>query len=275
LDKIPEILKELSVEFLPRTEVGPVVGGFHLFSVSNYMVFMFITLFVTMAFFLVARSRSAAALARGATGVDLVPHGISNAAEALVDFVRNSICVDVMGEEGRKYFPFVGTLFFFVLFNNLIGLIPGFKAGTGTIGTTATWGVMVFIVYNAIGIRKNGPWGYLKSFVPSGVPLWLVPVMFPLEVLSHFIRPVTLAIRLFANLYAGHVVLGVFALFSALLLGPLFAGHLQFVSIVGVLTILVQILMYAFEIFVAAIQAYVFAILTAVYISGALHASEH
>lgn len=266
MDKIPEILRELTVQHFPQTASwGP-------FAISNYTVFLVLMVIVTAIFWIVASRRAARIMAEGGTGMDLVPHGISNAAEFLVDFVRNSICIDVIGEEGKKYFPFIGTIFVAVLFSNLLGLIPGAKAATGITGTTFTWGLIVFVVYNAIGFRKQGAWGYVKSFVPSGVPMWLVPFMFPLEVLTHFLRPVTLGIRLFANIYAGHVVLGVFALFSALLFRPLFQGHLVLSSVVGILPMLATIAMYAFELFVAAIQAYVFAILTAVYIQGALHA---
>jgi F-type H+-transporting ATPase subunit a len=236
----------------------PVMGG--EFVLTNYMFFLLIAFAVTTIFFVVA-----------ATRVSLVPKGIGNMAEAAVEFVRDGICIDVMGPEGKKYFPFVATAFFFILFNNVIGLIPGCKPGTGTMGTTVTWALMVFLLYNYIGFQKHGFVGYIKSFAPSGdVALPLKIYVWLLEVISHFIRPLTLSVRLFANMYAGHVTLGVFALF-VVLLGEA-AGA---VKVLAILPWALQIIMYAFEVFVAFIQAYVFAILTAVYIGGAIHAGEH
>jgi ATP synthase subunit 6 len=153
---------------------------------------------------------------------------------------------------------------FAVLF---LGLIPGMKPGTGTLGTTFAWGIMVFVVYNAIGFKKHGVVGYLKSFLPSGTPWWLVWLIYPLEVISHFLRPFTLGVRLYANMYAGHIVLGIFGIFVVMMASALS----PVTAIVGSLSLVMQIIMYAFEVFVAFIQAYVFAILTTVYINGAIH----
>jgi F-type H+-transporting ATPase subunit a len=228
---------------------------------TNYMVFLVVALLLTFIFMIVVARK-----------VSLVPKSrLANLGEMTVEFVRDSIVVDVMGPAGLKYLPFVLTVFLAVLFNNFLGLIPGLKPGTGTLGTTFTWGIMVFLVYNGIGFRTNGFVGYMKSFLPSGTPGWLVPLIYPLEIISHFLRPFTLGVRLYANMYAGHIVLGVFAIFVAIALealGPVTA-------VTGILALLMQIIMYAFEVFVAFIQAYVFAILTAVYINGALHAQEH
>jgi F-type H+-transporting ATPase subunit a len=131
--------------------------------------------------------------------------------------------------------------------------------------------VLVFIVYNWIGFQKNGFKTYMKSFLPSGTPWWLVWLIYPLELISHFLRPFTLAVRLYANMYAGHIVLGVFVIFIKIVLNDINAGSV----VVGFLSFLMLIIMYAFEVFVAFIQAYVFTILTSVYISGALHAKDH
>jgi F-type H+-transporting ATPase subunit a len=254
---VEELLHELSVMSVNGHPVAPLGGPF---VITNYMFWLLVSLVVTVVFFMVAARKAS-----------LVPKGIANVAEAAVEFVRDGICIDVMGPEGKRYFPFVATTFFFVLFNNVIGLIPGAKAGTGTMSTTVTWAVMVFVVYNYIGIAKHGFLGYMKSFAPSGkVPFVLKVYVWILEVISHLIRPLTLSVRLFANMYAGHVTLGVFALF-VVLLGEA-AGAAK---VAAVLPLAVQIVMYAFEVFVAFIQAYVFAILTAVYIGGAIHAGEH
>jgi F-type H+-transporting ATPase subunit a len=189
------------------------------------------------------------------------------------------MCTDVIGEQGVKYFPFIATLFFFILFNNMIGLIPGFKPGTGTIGVTATLAILTWVVFVWVGIVKNGFFGYMKSLIPSGVRemglgarIGLGAYIFALEFFSTFIiRPLTLAVRLFANMYAGHIIIGIFSAFVALAWAKFSIGG----GLIGGLSLVMTILMYAFEVFVAFIQAYVFAILTAVYIGSSLHASEH
>lgn len=230
------------------------------FTLTNYTFWLILAVLLVAVFFVVASRKER-----------LVPKGIANLAEAGVELVRNNICIDVMGPEGAKYFPFIGTVFFFVLFNNLLGNIPPALPGTGTVGTTFTWGIIVFLVYNGIGIKKNGAWGYLKSLVPSGTPLLLKPFIFLIELISHALRPFTLGVRLFANMYAGHIMLGVFSIFCVLVLEHFTAVG----ALVLPLSFIMEVVLRAFEVFVAVLQAYIFSILTAVYINGALHASEH
>jgi F-type H+-transporting ATPase subunit a len=250
-EKLGHLLHELSV--LPLSEHAA-------FSLTNYTFWLIIGVLLLLVFAIVA-SRKAA----------LVPSGVGNLFESGVEFVRNGICVDIMGPEGRKYFPFIGTMFFFVLFNNLLGNIPPALPGTGTVGTTFTWAIIVFLVYNAIGIKKVGLGHYIKSFIPSGTPMWLAPLIFAIEIISHLLRPFTLGVRLFANMYAGHIMLGVFAIFMAMALEHFTAVG----ALVLPLSFLMQVILRAFELFVAVLQAYIFSILTAVYINGALHAGEH
>lgn len=253
--KIEELLHELSVLSLSGGH-GEAAG----FSLTNYTFWLIVAVTLLIVFFVVASRR-----------VKLVPSGIGNLAEAGVDFVRGGICVDVMGPEGKKYFPFLGTMFFFVLFNNLLGNIPPALPGTGTVGTTFTWAIIVFIFYNAVGIKKVGLVKYIKGFVPHGTPFWLAPLIFLLELISHLLRPFTLGIRLFANMYAGHIMLGVFAIFVAI-----FVERFSAVSIAVVpLAFFMQVILRVFELMVAVLQAYIFTILTAVYLDGALHAGEH
>ena len=259
--KVTELLNELN----PFAVFGQGAAEGHELAknavvLTNYSFFLIVAIALTALFFFVVSRK-----------MSLVPKGIGNIGEMGVEFVRNNIVVDVMGQEGVKYLPFIVTVFFAVLFNNFLGLIPGLKPGTGTLGTTFGWGIMVFVVYNWIGFKKNGFLGYLKSFLPSGTPWWLIPLIYPLEVISHFLRPFTLGVRLYANMYAGHIVLGVFGIFVVMVASAL--SPVGFV--VGGLSLIMQIIMYAFEVFVAFIQAYVFAILTAVYMNGALHATEH
>lgn len=205
----------------------------------------------------------------GARKPKLIPSGWQNAIEALLEFIRNSIVLDTIGPEGAKYFPFIATLFIYILVANLIGLIPGAKTATSVTSVTGAWAIMVFLLYNWIGVRKQGPIKYLGSFAPKGVPLVLKPVMFLLEIVSHLLRPFSLAVRLFANMIAGHLVLGIFTLFAvqigrdSLAMWP--AKAIPMVVVVGVMM---------FELFVSAIQAYIFSVLTSIYISGAL-SEEH
>ena len=249
-EKIGELLHELSVI--------PLSGA--AFSLTNYTFWMLVASTLLLVFVVVASRK-----------ITLVPSGIGNLFESGVEVIRNGICVDIMGPEGKKYFPFIGTMFFFVLFNNLLGNIPPALPGTGTVGTTFTWAIVVFLVYNGIGIKKVGFFKYIKALVPTGTPIFLAPLIFLIEVISHFLRPFTLGVRLFANMYAGHIMLGVFAVFMALAI-----EHFTPVgALVLPLSFLMQVILRAFEVFVAVLQAYIFSILTAVYINGALHAGEH
>ncbi len=273
-----EGLGEKVQELLHHLEAAPLFGheGSELNSLgvaqwkltpvfTNYMLFLLVGIALCLVFFVFVR----ASIARSRKS-DLVPSGVGNIGEAGYTFVRSNIVLDVLGEEGAKYTSFVATVFFAVLFQNLLGLLPGSKPGTGTLGTTLTWGLIVFIWVNVVGFQKNGI-GYLKSFLPSGTPKLLAPFIYLLEMISHFLKPFTLGVRLYANMYAGHIILGVFAIFVELALHDL--GPVS--AVTGVLSFAMQTIMYAFEVFVAALQAYIFAVLTAVYISGALHASEH
>lgn len=261
----PNPLEFVNAAVAERADKVP--ASYQNFTFTNYTFWLLPAVVLLVLFFTMARAAAKKQLA----AADFVPKGILNVAEAGVALVRSSICMDVMGPEGAKYFPFIGTIFFFVLFNNLLGNIPPALPGTGTLGTTFMWGLIVFVVYNAIGIKKNGAFRYIKSFIPSGTPAWLAPLIFVLELVSHFLRPITLGVRLYANMYAGHIMLGVFAVFMAVSLNK-FTGAS---AVVLPLSFLMQVILRAFELFVAVLQAYIFSILTAVYINGALHAAEH
>jgi len=263
-EKLASLLHKYSV--LPFQDKYGTVSPLDAFVFTNYIFFLAIAFTATLVFFIVAANKTA-----------LVPKGIGNLAETGVEFIRN-LCVDSMGKEGAKFVPFIGTLFFFLLFANLLGLVPGTLPATGTIGVTAAWAIMVFLLYNYIGIKKHGFIGYFKSFVPSGVremgPLgkWgMGSFIFILEVLGHFLRPLTLAMRLFANTFAGGMILGIFAIFVVL--------GVREISAIGIvssgLSFVMLVIMYAFKLFVGVIQAYIFTLLTTAYIGGALHADEH
>ena len=135
---------------------------------------------------------------------------LANFFETLVIYIRDEVVIPNMGEAGRAFMPFFLTVFFFILFCNLLGLFPYSATATGNINVTAGLALVTFVVTQLTGIAKNGFGGFLKSFVPSGVPSWVLPMLVPIEVLSAFIKPFALTVRLFANMVAGHVVILVF-----------------------------------------------------------------
>jgi F-type H+-transporting ATPase subunit a len=179
-------------------------------------------------------------------------------AESIYEVVDN-MTHEVLHENARTYFPFVLTLFVFILFANVLGLIPYSFTVTSHIVITLALALVVFIGATVIGFIRNG-FGYLKLFVPSGVPVLLLPLVVLIEIVSYFIRPMSLSIRLFANMMAGHMMLKVMAGFVVML--GVTAGWLPLVAMVGLMGL---------ELLVAALQAYVFALLTCMYLSDAMH----
>jgi F-type H+-transporting ATPase subunit a len=195
----------------------------------------------------------------------LVPGRAQVAAESLYGFVRNMV-KDAAGEEGvRRFFPFVFTLFLFIFAANLLGMFPYFFTPTSQIVITATMALIVFLSVIVIGFAKNG-FRFLKVFVPSGVPWYILWFVVLIEIISFFSRPLSHSVRLWANILAGHLVLKVFAGFVPMMAeaGPLgIAG--------SILPLAMTVAIYALEFLVAFLQAYVFAMLTCVYLNDALH----
>lgn len=187
----------------------------------------------------------------------LIPTRLQSAAESIYEFIEN-MTKEVLHENARTYFPFVLTLFTFILFCNVLGLVPYSFTVTSHIIVTLALALVVFIGATIIGFFRNG-FGYLKLFVPSGVPAILLPLVVVIEVVSYFIRPMSLSIRLFANMMAGHMMLKVMAGFVVML--GVTAGWLPLIAMVG---------LYGLELLVAALQAYVFALLTCMYLSDAM-----
>lgn len=196
----------------------------------------------------------------------LVPSRVQSLGEVTYEFVANMVREN-SGESGMKYFPLIFTLFVFILVLNLLGLVPlpflGSFTVTSHIIVTFALAMVVFLAVTLIGIIKNG-FGFLKLFVPSGVPLWLLPLIVVVELISYLTRPISLSVRLFANMMAGHTMLKVFASF-VVGLGVL-GGWAPLVFMVGIT---------ALEVLVAFLQAYVFAVLSCIYLNDALHASDH
>ena len=196
----------------------------------------------------------------------LIPKGITNLFEIMIIFVRDEVVKPAIGKGYEVFMPYMLSLFFFILFVNMFGLIPtpNLVVPTGNIGVTASLALISFIAIQIGGIRNLGFFHYLKSLVPKGMPGWIIVIMIPLEILGLFTKPFALCIRLFANMIAGHIVI-----FS--LLGLIFIMHSIYVSPVAVgFTLFIELL----EILIAFIQAYIFTMLTALFIGMAMH-PEH
>ncbi|MGQ0610776.1 MAG: F0F1 ATP synthase subunit A [Paracoccaceae bacterium] len=199
----------------------------------------------------------------GSAAKAIVPSRMQSLGEMAYDFVHNMV-EDVAGHDGAKYFPLIMTLFLFILFVNMLGLLPGSFTPTSHIAVTAVLGFGVFIFVTLLGLFKHGL-HFLGLFWMSDAPLFLRPIIAVIEVISYFVRPVSHSIRLAGNIMAGHAVIKVFAAFAPMIL----------ISAIGVVVTPVSILaitaIYALEVLVAFIQAYVFTILTCVYLKDALH----
>jgi F-type H+-transporting ATPase subunit a len=172
----------------------------------------------------------------------------------------NKIVLDVIGKEGRKFFPLIFSLFLFILSLNVLGMMPGMFTVTSHIAVTGVLAALVFVVILATGIMRNGL-HYFAHFAPKGVPLVMLILIVPIEIISFLARPITLAIRLCGNMAAGHIILKIFASFIVMLGG---AGIL---ALAGILPFSILIALNALEFFVAFLQAYIFTTLTCIYLS--------
>ena len=195
----------------------------------------------------------------------LVPSGLANLVESVVVFIRDDIAVPNIGaHDARRFLPYLLTVFFFILTCNLLGLIPFGATATANINVTAALAICSFVMIQLGGILNNGLFGYFKGLIPHGLPMWLLPIMIPIEIVGLFTKPFALCIRLFANMTAGHVVI-------LSLMGLIFI--LQSVLVAPV-SVLFALAVYLLEIFVALVQAYIFTMLSAVFIGMAVH-QEH
>jgi F-type H+-transporting ATPase subunit a len=194
----------------------------------------------------------------------LVPGRGQSIAEILHDFVAGTL-TDATGKEGMKFFPLVFSLFMFVFTANMLGMIPGFFTVTSHIIVTFALAILVIGTVVIYGLMKHGA-HFFGLFVPSGVPVWLLPFIVVIEVISFLSRPVSLSLRLFANMLAGHIALKVFGGFVVALLGA--GGAL---AILAPLPLIMAVALMALEFLVAALQAYVFTVLTCIYLNDALH----
>ena len=243
-----------TIDALSQFELTPFLGGFGQaigFSQSN--AFMLLALGLITVFVMVAAARGA-----------MVPGRLQSLGEASYEFIQGMVTEQV-GDEGKKYFPFVFAIFMFVLFGNLLGMLPYAFTFTSHIAVTLTLAVIVFVTVTVIALMRHGM-HFFSYFFPEGAPVWLAPIIIPVEVISYFSRVVSLSVRLFANMVAGHVMLKVFATFVVLLGGLGAVG-----PFVAILPLGVNIALVGFEFLVAFLQAYVFAILTSIYLHDAVH----
>ena len=201
----------------------------------------------------------------------MVPKGAQNLAETSVNFIEEGIINQTIGPEGTKYLPFLGALFFFILFGNLFEVIPGFQMpANARMANPAIMALTTWVFFICVGIKAQGPGKYFKNnLFPPGVPVALYILVTPIELISTFIvRPFSLAVRLFANMLAGHILLVTFSVLCI----TLFTASL--LALVLPFSFFMLVALTGFEVMVAFLQAYIFTILAAVYIGGALH-PEH
>lgn len=220
-------------------------------SINMVVITIWLAVILIIAFIFLARRRTT-----------LIPGALQSVAEYAITFIRDNIVLEMMGKEGLPWVPFLTTIFLFILFNNLLGLIPGLATPSSSIYFTATLALIVFFSVHITGIYKHGPIKYVRTVVlPSGAPIWLAFLFVPLELISALAKPFSLMVRLFANMFAGHAVLlvflGLILLYKSYLIAPFPL----------VLSVAVGLL----EIFFKFLQAYIFTILSAMYIGDAIH----
>jgi F-type H+-transporting ATPase subunit a len=221
-------------------------------SFTNSSLFMVASVVVIVGFLLYAMSNSA-----------VVPSRLQSIAETAYEFIANMVR-ESMGEQGMKFFPLVFSIFTFIFTMNMLGMVPGFFTVTSHIAVTATLAMLVFATVLLVGFAKNGL-HFLRLFVPSGVPIYVLPVVSMIEVISFLSRPVSHSVRLFANMLAGHITLKVFTGFIVMLIGS--GTYAAFAP----LPLLGAVALTALEFLVAFLQAYVFTMLTCMYLNDALH----
>lgn len=254
---LEEVLDARELDFMPFGKIH--LPQIHLLgldiSITKHVVFMWLAvLLLIITFIYVARSYKKS----------LVPRGVTNLTELLIVFVRDEIVKPTIGKGYEIFLPYLLTVFFFILTCNFLGLIPYGSTATSNIAVTSTLAVISFIVIQAGGMMKNGVFGYFKGLVPHGIPIWLLPIMIVVELLGLFTKPFALAIRLFANMTAGHIVI-------LALLGLIFILRTYFVVPVS---ISFALFIFLLEILVAIIQAYIFTMLSSLFIGMAVH-QEH
>lgn len=240
-------------QFVITPYVDLKVGGVDL-SFTNSSLWMMIGVLLSITILTMATRRKA-----------LVPGRMQVLGEMLYEFVANMIRENI-GSGGRQYFPLIFTLFMVVLMGNLLGMIPYSFTYTSHIIVTMALALMIFFTVLIIGVVKHGP-AFFSFLVPPGVPVWLFPLIIPIELVSFLARPVTLSVRLFANMMAGHLMLKVFAGFSVSMLGAAVAANMAPAGFVaGLVPMFFNVILIGFEFLIALLHAYVFTVLSCIYL---------
>jgi F-type H+-transporting ATPase subunit a len=220
------------------------------FSITKHLLLMWVACILLVLVFRAALRRQNA-----------VPTGITNVLEAIVVFLRDEVILPAMGEAGKRYLPYLLSVFFFILFCNLLGLIPYSATATGNVTVTAALALISLIMIQVSGIREHGLWHHLHNLVPPGIPVWLLPIMIPVELMGQFTKPFALCIRLYANMTAGHLVilsfLALIFIMKSVVIAPISVGFALFINLL--------------EIFIAFLQAYIFTLLTALFMGMSIH----
>ncbi len=242
-----------TIDALGQFRLHPVLGalGTDLY-ISQSVLYMLVSSVLILLFLYLGMRRRA-----------IVPGRFQAAAELAYEFIYR-MASDQIGHEGKRFFPFIFTLFFFILFGNYIGLIPGSFTYTSHIAVTAALAIMVFVVALIVALVSQRL-KFFTHFLPEGAPIAMAPLLVPIEILTFLSRPVSLSIRLFANMVAGHVMFEMFAGFTILLGGLHLIG-----PVLGIAPLIVNMALMALELLVGALQAYVFAILTCIYLREAV-----
>lgn len=247
---LSEVEKEFHIDPMHQFEIHPIggrleLGGFDI-SFTNSALYMVIAAAVIILFLTIAMSRRA-----------LVPGRLQSVAEIFYETIANMVR-DNVGSAGRPYFPFIFTLFMFLLVGNLMGLLPGTFTFTSHIIVTFTMAAIIFVFVTILGFAIHGL-HFLRIFFPHGAPGWTAVILIPIELVSYLSRPISLSVRLFANMTVGHVLLKVIG------------GFVILMGIAGILPLFFLVGITALEFLVAVLQAYVFTILTCIYLNDAIH----
>jgi F-type H+-transporting ATPase subunit a len=233
------------------------IGAFHF---TKPMLLALICAFIVVGFFWAAFAKP-----------KLVPRGVQNLGELGVTFVRDQILRQMIGKKGDQFLPFLVSLFFFIWVMNLMEVIPVAQFPVPS-RISFAWALvaMVWLTYMYLGIRHQGPIGYFKNMaIPGGVPWWILPLLVPVELLSNIlIRPFTLGVRLFANMFAGHILVAVFTV------ATWYLASLSIGAILAAGSFVMVIVLTGFELLIQGLQAYIFTTLTATYIAGSLEAAH-
>ncbi len=241
----------LEVPFVGEVHLPTLHLGRYDLPITRHAVMMWIaSAVILLALWLATRRRAPA------------PRGMQNVMEAIVVFVRDELARKNIGHHGDRFVPYLLSTFVFILFSNLLGLFPYMATATGNIAVTATLAGMAFIMIQVAGMREHGVVGHFRNLVPHGLPAWLMPIMIPVEILGMFTKPFALCVRLWANMTAGHVV--IMALISLVFI-------LKQAWVGAVLTVPFALFINGIELLVAFLQAYIFTMLTSLFIGMTVH----